>query len=146
MTTTTTTRRTITPTGHAPVRIVVDNWPIVAQAYDRSDNHRHTVKLTVRQHTDGRLFVYGVVTNPWAWGIDPAPRAGELLGAGEGLVPAMRKRGRFAGGTPVRPGRTCVGLGRVAREMGRRPPSRRELAPVSVLLRASFSPKEDPPL
>jgi hypothetical protein len=68
--TTTKEKRTITLTGRPPIRIVVADWPVLADASgdswrDRGDQARYdqarhrgeldTYLLRVRQHADGRV-------------------------------------------------------------------------------------------
>lgn len=103
--------RTITLTGRPPVRIVEADWPVIARAsgdsYSGSDYARHQQALAqvecdeytliVRQHTDGRALVYGVLSAAIpAWG-QPAHgeghRAGALLPPGADLASAVRNVG-----------------------------------------------------
>jgi len=61
------TTRTITLTGRPSVKISEDDWPIVASVSERDwdGEHRCQANITwdwwimVRQHTDGRVVVYG---------------------------------------------------------------------------------------
>lgn len=72
MTDTTTTapkKRTITLTGHPPVMIREDEWPVIAHGYADDDdsnnpgnppNREWERDIRVRQHADGRVLVYGI--------------------------------------------------------------------------------------
>jgi hypothetical protein len=100
--------RTITLTDRRPVKIVEDEWPVIAEAEDDSyqgDPGRYgqaagqgeidTYKLKVRQHADGRAIVYGIVDAAIApWG-QPAGgedwRGGELVPPGADLAAAIRR-------------------------------------------------------
>ena len=61
-------RRTITLTDRAPVRIIDEDWPIIAEgswsAHDgqveSEANRTWDLTVRVRQHTDGRTITYGV--------------------------------------------------------------------------------------
>jgi hypothetical protein len=57
--------RTITLTSRPPVRIVEDEWPIIAQASGYTGEHEcqanRTWTIKVRKHADGRHLVYGVL-------------------------------------------------------------------------------------
>jgi hypothetical protein len=102
MTTTETKTRTITLTDRAPVRIREDLWPIIASArrgdgvVDYQDNHRWY--LTVRQHADGRMLVYGSE----AGGPGGVHRgyegacAGEMVEPGGDVVAVIRRVGERA--------------------------------------------------
>lgn len=89
--TTTATKRTITLSGRPPVRIIEQDWPILAQAsgewYEgqvRSQSFRAKERtLKVRQHADGRAIVYGVYQYSTAWQSESSRRetAGYLLTA-----------------------------------------------------------------
>lgn len=94
--------RTITLTDRPPVRIVEEDWPIIAEAYGDSyvgsDYSRHQqarahgevdrYTLRVRQHANGRTLVYGVLdAADAAWG---APACGKGWRGGELLA------GRYA--------------------------------------------------
>lgn len=60
--------RTVTLTGRPPVKIVADNWPVIAHgSYERYEgqhkcqsNRTTEIDIRVRQHADGRALVYGV--------------------------------------------------------------------------------------
>jgi hypothetical protein len=75
------TTRTITLTDRAPVEIVDDHWPVIAEsrAHDGmiavQANRRWWMK--VRQHADGRVIVYGAYLTQWQGEIDR--RDGEVL-------------------------------------------------------------------
>ena len=74
---------TITLTDRAPVRIKTAEWGIIARAkawdnqYESQANR--TWRLTVREHWDGRVIVYGVRDSVWPG--EGASRAGELVPA-----------------------------------------------------------------
>lgn len=80
---------TITLTDHPPVKIVEDQWPIVAEGkWDNHDgkvecqaNRRWLAWLKVRQHADGRTIVYGRYSYSSQWqgeeGIDA--REGQMV-------------------------------------------------------------------
>jgi hypothetical protein len=119
MTTTTTPtakRRTITLTGRPPVRIIEDEWPVIASSsgdsYGGGDYGRYDQALAqgecdrywlrVRRHSDGRVLVYAVLDaaiSAWgagAGGVDH--REGELLDADEAddVATAIRRVGERA--------------------------------------------------
>lgn len=105
--TNTTKTRTITLTGRRPVKIVEDQWPVIASAtgdsYRGNDYARHNqaagqgeldeYRLTVRQHADGRAIVYGVFAGASAWTGNESRRGGQLLDAGDDLADAIRRVG-----------------------------------------------------
>jgi hypothetical protein len=98
---------TITLTGRAPVCVLKADWPILASAtgdsYGSGDYSRYQqalgrgeldrYRLTVRQHTDGRAVVYGVLDAATAWTHSEDHRGGELLDAGADLAAAIRRVG-----------------------------------------------------
>jgi hypothetical protein len=57
-------RRTITLTNRAPIRIVEDDWPVIAQGtYDNdvpsgSPYVEGSIDIRVRQHRDGRIIIH----------------------------------------------------------------------------------------
>lgn len=107
--------RTITMTGRAPVKIIEDDWPVIASAkgdsWAGSDHGKwqqalsqgecDTYFLKVRQHADGRALVYAVLNaaiSAWhapAGGIDK--REGRLLKAGDDIAGAISEVGEMAG-------------------------------------------------
>lgn len=107
MTTTTPKTRTITLTARRPVQIREDEWPEIASAtgdsYASRDYSRYQQALSqgeldryslrVRQHTDGRAIVYGVLDAATAWTGSEDYRGGELLPAGADLAAALRRVG-----------------------------------------------------
>lgn len=74
-------RRTITLTDRAPVRIVENEWAVIASAKDYDNEHEFQANrrynLRVRQHADGRTIVYGTHSTQFQNEQDAA--AGELL-------------------------------------------------------------------
>lgn len=90
--------RTITLTGRPPVRIVEDDWPVMADG--EVDDHdggqvryqadrSTTATIRVRQHrTDGRTIVYGVWEYDTRWQGEQGrtERAGVLIPCPEGTV------------------------------------------------------------
>lgn len=58
---------TVTLSGRPPVRIAVDDWPIIAEATDRNwegefefqSFRTSKASIRVRQHSDGRAIIYG---------------------------------------------------------------------------------------
>lgn len=99
-------QRTITLTGQAPVRIVEDEWPVIASAdgdsyagndyggvYQQVLSHGEVdvYRLRVRQHADGRALVYGTLTGSPQWGGEESRRGGELLAAGADLPAAIAR-------------------------------------------------------
>jgi hypothetical protein len=67
--------RTITLTGRPPVRIVEDDWPVVAQAtgkayegeFEFQSNRTTRMAIRVRQHADGRTIVYATYDYDTRW-------------------------------------------------------------------------------
>lgn len=109
------TTRTITLTGRRPVRITEADWPAITHvsgdSYAGNDHARRqqaqargevdTYRLIVRQHRDGRVLVYGILSAAIAaWG-QPAGgedyRGGYLLPAGADLAGAIRRVGEECG-------------------------------------------------
>lgn len=104
---------TITLTDRAPIKIRKDEWPVLASA--RGDSYRgdpgrrrqalqqsecDEYRLTVRQHSDGRAIVYGVVDAAIAAWHAPAGgeswRGGDLLEPGADLASVIRDVGARA--------------------------------------------------
>lgn len=99
-------RRTITLTGRPPVRIVEDEWPVIARARDWEGEYEvqsgRKWWLYVRQHQDGRALVYGRHATSYRDESDLA--AGELLDAtptGLGLAESIRRVGESLGAGEV---------------------------------------------
>ena len=96
--------RTITLTGRAPVKIVEDNWPIIAHGhwldhdnqYESQANRRWRIDIRVRQHADGRAIVYGVYDYDTAFQGEACEvhRVGSLLNAGADLPAAIKAEGK----------------------------------------------------
>jgi hypothetical protein len=67
MTNNETKHRTITLTGRAPVRIVEDQWPVIAKGdytdhdnqYESQANRTWKIAIRARRHQNGRTIVYG---------------------------------------------------------------------------------------
>lgn len=80
---------TITLTNRPPVKITVDDWPILAEATSRDWDGEHEFQasrtskmaLRVRQHQDGRVIVYGSYAHSTNWQTERnvSIRRGELL-------------------------------------------------------------------
>ena len=51
--------RIITLTNRAPVRIVEDDWPTIAEGHCGSETSECNIEVRVRRHCDGRAIVYG---------------------------------------------------------------------------------------
>lgn len=101
MTTTTTTEEsgklTITMSERQPITIVKGAWPVIARGEDWAGQHGFQAFdgawIRVRQHTDGRLIVYGYAGD-WDGGGRPERenrRAGFLVEAGDDVVRAIRR-------------------------------------------------------
>jgi hypothetical protein len=104
--------RTITLTDRPPVRIVEDEWPVIAQAYDESrrDQTRRNGELVVRRHRDGRTLVHGTLDIASVWTGTESRRDGVLLPADASaaeIVAAIRKAGSECG-LPERVIRECI--------------------------------------
>lgn len=118
-------RRTITLTDRRPVTIVESEWPKIASArgdscgisdYARyqqamSQNECDKYFIHVRQHADGRVLVYGILSAAdSAWGA-PAHgqdwRGGYLLENVSDVVAAIKRVGR-EGGIPESVVRDCI--------------------------------------
>lgn len=81
---------TITLTDRPPVRVVKDDWSIVASASDHEE-HRNW-KLIVRQHGDGRSIVYGIYDTNWQG--EHGRRGGVLVAAKEDIAAAIKTVGQ----------------------------------------------------
>lgn len=87
--------RVITLTDHQPVQIREEQWPIIARSewHDagpgRACQANRKQWLLIRKHTDGRVLVYGGMDTIMSGERDI--RAGELVWAGDPLVPAIRR-------------------------------------------------------
>jgi hypothetical protein len=88
--TTTSITLTITLTDRPPVKIQEDEWPVIALGSADDDDSSHsghqpsrewTRTIRVRQHTDGRVLVYGIYDYSTAWqgANGAAARRGTLL-------------------------------------------------------------------
>ena len=69
--------RTVTLTNHAPVRIVEEEWPILARHH--LDTQGARAHLTVRRHADGRALVYGMQRPLGSGAFERELHAGELM-------------------------------------------------------------------
>jgi hypothetical protein len=95
--------RTITLTDRPPVKIVEDDWPVVAigsvrpgsfvNGTPRPNYETDGYSLRVRQHDDGRTIVYGVVDAATVWTGTESWRGGELLAKGEDVAAAINRVG-----------------------------------------------------
>lgn len=119
------TRRTITLTDRAPVKIEERHWPEVAAATGdswrgtdpgkyrqaRDFGEVDTYAIRVRQHADGRVLVYATVNAAAAAWHQPARgesyRGGELVAAGS-TIPLVIRRVGEAAGIPERVIRDCI--------------------------------------
>jgi hypothetical protein len=74
---------------HAPVRVVKDDWPLIASAKDWDNQYEfqanRTWTLRVRQHADGRALVYGLHTTQFQ---HERGREGGMLVASKDEIPA----------------------------------------------------------
>lgn len=79
----------ITMTGRPPVRIVEDDWPVIATGKLSRGPELGHAEAHVREHADGRRVVYGT----WSDIIqgDPDRAAGELVATGGDTVAAIRR-------------------------------------------------------
>jgi hypothetical protein len=92
---------TITLTGREPVKIRLDDWPIIAEAdaydydnqYEFQANRKSKHTLKVRQHEDGRAIVYGFMDYDTKFQNESgfAARGGELLGPGDSIPEAIKR-------------------------------------------------------
>ena len=92
-TTDTTKTRTITLTGRPPVRIVENDWPVIAAAMAKEWDNAHefqanrttSASIRVRQNRDGRTLVYAIYdySTNFQGAADRSAKAGELLPSGE---------------------------------------------------------------
>lgn len=92
---------TITLTGREPVKIRLEDWPIIAEAdevdydnqYEFQANRKANWLLKVRQHADGRAIVYGVhgYTSAWPNERNRNMRGGELLDNSDDLPAAIQR-------------------------------------------------------
>lgn len=84
--------RIVTLTDRAPVRIIEDEWPVIATGFDCDSEHafqaNRTWRVTVRRHEDGRTLVYGRFDSRYAH--DHDIRAGYLLPNDEDVVDVIR--------------------------------------------------------
>lgn len=94
-------RRVITLTGRAPIRIIEDDWPVIARSHDYEGEHsfqsfRHWW-LTVRRHDDGRMIVYGVHDTSFA--TEYCLADGEMLDAvdSDDVAAAIQRVGQAIG-------------------------------------------------
>lgn len=107
MATTETKTRTVTLTDQAPVKIRDEQWPEVASGdwaahdnkYEFQANRKWRLWIKVRQHSDGRLLVYGGYTYDTAFQgeANVSGKFGELLAADDDVIAAIRRVGRDLG-------------------------------------------------
>jgi hypothetical protein len=95
--------RTITLTDRPPVRIVEEDWPVIAHGRFFSHDARAGMEvqanrtwqcdIRVRRHQDGRAVVYGTYeySSRWQGERGHVDRAGELLASGDDIVYAIRR-------------------------------------------------------
>ena len=105
--TTTDKQRTVTLTDRPPVRISEGTWPVIASTHHRPGSMRNgtpvpdyetdSLRITVRQHADGRTIVYAVVDAATVWTGTQDSRGGELLDAGADIAAAIRRVGERNG-------------------------------------------------
>ena len=107
MTTTTTTTTTykvkIALSDSAPVRVVKEEWPVIADASDYDNQHEcqanHVWWIKVRQHADGRRIVYGrLEAGPGGVSVNwRGAHAGYLVDASDSDAETVRAIRRVAG-------------------------------------------------
>lgn len=85
--------RTITLTDRPPVKIIDDEWPLIASANWYEGEHASQANrsgwLKVRQHEDGRTIVYGAYDSLFPTEDDL--RGGEMLTAGSDIAAAINR-------------------------------------------------------
>jgi hypothetical protein len=96
---------TITLTGRRPVKIVKDDWPIIASAGDRKHDNQYDFQanriweydLEVRQHEDGRTIVYGIYDYETHFQNEPSitVRGGEIVESSDKIIPAIQRVGQW---------------------------------------------------
>jgi hypothetical protein len=84
--------RTITLTGRRPVKIVEDEWPVIAVGKDHGGQIEcqadRSWVVRVRQHADGRALIYGVYETRWQG--ESGSRGGKMLDAGDDIIAGIR--------------------------------------------------------
>lgn len=91
--------RTITLTNRPPVRIREDQWPLIAHGsscyfageFEAQADRKWQADIRVRQHSDGRVIVYGTYdyTTQWQGEKGESHRVGSLLGPSTDLPIAI---------------------------------------------------------
>jgi hypothetical protein len=90
--------RTITLTNRAPVRIVEEDWPIIAEGHCGNETSECNIEVRVRRHCDGRAITHANFAYSYSNG-GPPPydglsrirgRIGHLSGADENLAAGLR--------------------------------------------------------
>jgi hypothetical protein len=94
--------RTITLTNRAPVRIVEEDWPIIAEGHCGSETSECNIEVRVRRHCDGRAIVYGRFSYDYDFGDIPISsltrikgRVGHLSSADADLAAGLRIVGDY---------------------------------------------------
>ena len=93
--------RTITLTNRAPVRIVEEDWPIIAEDHCGSETSECNIEVRVRRHCDGRAIVYGRFAYDYSdrvfvgSAMPRKGRVGHLSGADADLAASLRIVGDY---------------------------------------------------
>jgi hypothetical protein len=95
--------RTITLTNRAPVRIVEEDWPIIAEGHCGSETSECNIEVRIRRHCDGRAIVYGRFSFDYDYraacedtvAVRTKGRVGHLSGADADLAAGLRIVGDY---------------------------------------------------